>query len=78
MAANKIFVRYWTTGGQCSSFVLSQERKMPAIETLGEAYQASWGIRMKCHRGIVKMERCAFECALDMQTLVCTVGAISR
>lgn len=51
---------------------------MPTIETLGEALQARWGVRIKCHRGevrgMVKRDRCAFECELDMQTLVCTRG----
>ena len=48
------------------------------IETLGDAYQASWGVRMRCargdHRGIVKIDPCRFEAALSMETLVCTRG----
>jgi len=48
------------------------------IETLGDAYQASWGVRMKCgrggHRGIVKIDPCKFEADLSMETLVCTRG----
>jgi hypothetical protein len=51
---------------------------MAVIETLGEAYSAHWGVRMKCgrgdHRGIVKIDCCDFEATLDMQTLVATRG----
>jgi|SRR5471032_474061 len=51
---------------------------MAEIRTIGEAYSAGWGIRMKCargnHRGIVKIDPCGFETALSMETLVCTRG----
>jgi hypothetical protein len=51
---------------------------MATLTTLGEAYSAGWGIRVKCQRGdrrgIVRIDRCQFEAALDMQTLVCTRG----
>jgi len=51
---------------------------MAVIETLGEAYSAGWGVRMKCgrgdHRGIVKIDPCRFEATLSMQTLVATRG----
>ena len=51
---------------------------MAVIETLGDAYAAKWGVRMKCgrgeHRGIVKLEPCGYQGTLDMETLVCTRG----
>ena len=51
---------------------------MAVIETLGDAYQAGWGVRMRCsrgeHRGIVKIDPCRFEAALSLETLVCTRG----
>ena len=51
---------------------------MGTVSTLGEAFSAGWGIRMKCargdHRGIVKIDRCGFEANLDIETLVCTRG----
>src|SRR5476649_1724691 len=51
---------------------------MATITTLGDAYAARCGIRMRCirghHRGIVKIEPCGFEAALSMETLVCTRG----
>lgn len=51
---------------------------MATLTTLGEAYSAGWGIRIKCQRGeqrsIVRIDPCRFEAALDMQTLVCTRG----
>jgi hypothetical protein len=51
---------------------------MAKIRTLGDAYSAGWGIRIKCgrgdHRGIVKIDPCRFEADLSMETLVCTRG----
>jgi hypothetical protein len=51
---------------------------MAVIETLGDAYAAKWGVRMKCgrgdQRGIVKIDRCGYEGSLCMETLVCTRG----
>jgi hypothetical protein len=51
---------------------------MAVIETLGDAYAAKWGIRMRClrgnHRGIVKIDPCKFEADLILETLVCTRG----
>ena len=51
---------------------------MATLTTLGEAYSANWGIRVRCqrgdHRGIVRIDPCQFEAALDMQSLVCTRG----
>lgn len=51
---------------------------MAVIQTLGEAYQAKWGIRIRCargnYRGIVKIEPCQFQASLSMETLVCTRG----
>lgn len=51
---------------------------MATIQTIGEAYQAGWGVRIRCARGdyqgIVRIDPCGFEAALDMQTLVCTRG----
>jgi hypothetical protein len=51
---------------------------MATLGTLGEVYSAGWGIRIKCarseQRAIVKLDRCAFETALSMETLVCTRG----
>jgi hypothetical protein len=51
---------------------------MPAIETLGDAYQAGWGVRMRCsrgdHVGIVRIDRCGFDATLSMETLVATRG----
>ena len=47
---------------------------MAVIETLGDAYAAKWGVRMKCgredQRGIVKIDRCGYESSLCMETLV--------
>jgi len=51
---------------------------MAVIETLGEAYSAKWGVRIKCrrgdHRGIVKIDPCHFQTSLSMETLVATRG----
>ncbi len=51
---------------------------MADVETLGQAFQAGWGIKLRCargdHRGIVRIDPCQFKAALDMQTLVCTRG----
>jgi hypothetical protein len=51
---------------------------MPEIETLGQALQAKWGIRMHCkrgsHRGIVKIDECRYSYSLDVESLVCTRG----
>lgn len=50
---------------------------MAGVETLGDAFDAKWGIRMRCGRSDErpgKGERCDFEARLDMATLVCTRG----
>jgi len=48
---------------------------MATISTLGEAFSAGWGVRMRCargdHSGIVNIDRCGFEAKLDMETQVC-------
>jgi hypothetical protein len=51
---------------------------MAEIETLGEAFFAKWGIRLRCgrigHRGTGKVVMCRYSVALDVETLVCTHG----
>jgi hypothetical protein len=51
---------------------------MATITTLGDVYQARWGVRVRCgrgeHRGIVKLDRCGYEAKVSMETLVCTRG----
>jgi hypothetical protein len=51
---------------------------MAAVKTLGDAYSAGWGIRMRCvrgdQRGIVKIDACRYEAALCLRTLVATRG----
>lgn len=51
---------------------------MATVRTLGEAYSAGWGIRMRCqrgdHRGIVKIDACRYETALCLKSLVATRG----
>ena len=50
---------------------------MAEIETLGDAYDAQWGVRVRCSREdprISRNARCEFEGNLDMATLVCTRG----
>jgi len=50
---------------------------MAVIETLGEAFDAKWGVRMRCGRSderLSRSARCGYEGALDMATLVCTRG----
>jgi hypothetical protein len=51
---------------------------MADVETLGQAFQAGWGIKLRCargdHRGIVKVDACRYCAALDVETLVCTRG----
>lgn len=51
---------------------------MVAITTLGQAFDAKWGIRMQCqrgtHRGIVKIDECRYEASLCLLTLVSTRG----
>jgi hypothetical protein len=63
----------WTAQSFCSLIVL-----MVTLRTLGEAYSAGWGIRIRCqrgdHQGIVRVDPCRFEAGLDMQTLVTTRG----
>ena len=58
---------------KCSLFVL-----MPEVETLGQAFSAKWGIRLRCgrgaRRGIVKIDECRYSVQLDVETLVCTRG----
>ena len=49
-----------------------------SIETLGEAWQLGWRLRMRClrgdHIGIVKVEKCEYQRELDLETLLCTRG----
>ena len=51
---------------------------MAVIQTLGEAFSAGLGVRMRCgrsdHRGIVRVARCGFETELSMETLTATRG----
>ena len=51
---------------------------MATLTTLGEAYTAGWGMRVRCqrgdHRGIVRTDPCRFEAALDIQRPVHTRG----
>ena len=51
---------------------------MSTITTLGEAFAAGWGIRIRCGRpklrGITRLEPCGYEATLSMETLVCTRG----
>jgi hypothetical protein len=53
---------------------------MATITTLGEAFDAKWGIRMQCqrgtHRGIVKIDACRYEASLCLLTLVATRGRV--
>jgi hypothetical protein len=62
-----------TLEGGCSLFVLMAE-----IETLGQAFSAKWGIKLRCargtHRGIVKIDECRYSVRLDVESLVCTRG----
>lgn len=47
------------------------------VETLGDAYGAGWGVRVRCSREdprVSRASRCDFEGKLDMATLVCTRG----
>jgi hypothetical protein len=48
------------------------------IETLGEAWSASWQITMRClddgRRGLKHKRECGYRTNLDMKTLVCTRG----
>ena len=51
---------------------------MADVETLGQALQAGWGIKLRCargnRRGIVKIDPCRYTAQLDVLTLVCTRG----
>jgi len=51
---------------------------MAEVTTLGQAFAAKWGIKMRCarghHRGIVKIDECRYSAKLDVETLVCTRG----
>jgi hypothetical protein len=48
------------------------------VETLGEAWNLSWRLHMRClHDGSEGMKRhrsCGYTAELDMRTLVCTRG----
>jgi hypothetical protein len=56
----------------CSHFVLI------GVETLGEAWNLSWPIHMRClddgMRGLKHKRECDYRAELDMETLVCTRG----
>jgi hypothetical protein len=50
---------------------------MVVIETLGEAFDAKWGVRMRCGRSderLSRSARCGNKGALDMATLAYTRG----
>ena len=50
---------------------------MAEIETLGDAFDGNWGVRMRCGRSderIGRNARCDFEAKLDMLTLAATRG----
>jgi hypothetical protein len=48
------------------------------VETLGEAFNLSWRIHMRClddgREGLKHKRRCDFRAELDLETLVCTRG----
>jgi hypothetical protein len=48
------------------------------VETLGEAWNLSWRIRMRCldngREGLKHKRECGFRTDLNLQTLVCTRG----
>ncbi len=48
------------------------------VETLGEAWNLSWKIHIRClydgQDGLKRNRACGFRCELDMMTLVCTRG----
>jgi hypothetical protein len=48
------------------------------VETLGEAWNLSWQIHIRClddgREGLKHKRRCAYRAELDMRTLVCTRG----
>ena len=52
------------------------------VETLGEAWNFSWKIHIRCldngRRGLKHKRCCDYRAELDMQTLVCTRGRDSR
>jgi hypothetical protein len=51
---------------------------MAIVQTLGEAYSAGWGIRVRCGRlersGCFKQDPCRWEADLRMETLTATRG----
>jgi hypothetical protein len=48
------------------------------IETLGEAWNLSWSVDIRClddgRRGLKHKPECGYRASLDMETLVCTRG----
>ena len=48
------------------------------VETLGDAYAMSWGVRIPClwdgREGLKHKRECGYRAELDMETLVCTRG----
>jgi len=62
----------------CSRLVLIKRPRALAIETLGEAWNCSWRIHMRClddgRRGLKHGRECAYRVDLDLTTLVCTRG----
>ena len=52
------------------------------VETLGEAFDRSWSVHMRClhdgKEGLKHRRDCNFRCELDLETLVCTRGGRSR
>ena len=56
---------------------MSRGAAMP-VETLGEAWNFSWRLHMRClddgREGLKHERECGYRTELDMQTLVCTRG----
>ena len=48
------------------------------VETIGDAWNLSWNVRMRClddgMRGLKHRRECGYQAELDMETLVCTRG----
>jgi len=49
-----------------------------AVETLGQAWELGWRLRLRClrggHIGIVRIEKCDYHRELDLETLLATRG----
>lgn len=48
------------------------------VETIGEAYSASWRVKVRCawgpREGMKRVRECVYSAELDLQTLVWTRG----